>query len=271
MDIALLEKKSAEMRAAILEATVNAGNGHIGGSFSSVDILVALYHGGILNVNSCNPEDENRDRFILSKGHAGIALYTVLADIGFISKDELFTYGRNNTILAEHPDKRINGVEVDTGALGHGLSIGTGMALSGKLSQKKFRTYVLLGDGECNEGSIWEAMMFASHHKLTRLTAIIDRNRQMILGDTEDQIALDPLDDKLRSFGWDVKKIDGHRFIDLFEAIAINNNTKPLAIIANTVKGKGVSFMENVTKWHHGIPSGEDLEIARGELRMKYD
>jgi len=271
MDIDFLEKKAAKIRSTILEATVKAGNGHIGGSFSCVDILVALYHGKILNINLNNCNDPNRDRFILSKGHAGIALYSILADAGFITKEDLFTYGENDTALAEHPDRRINGIEADTGSLGHGLGIGVGIALSGKIDKSNFKTVVLLGDGECNEGSVWEALMFAAHHQLSNLIAIIDRNRQMILGDTEEQLALEPLDKKFKSFGWEVKEIDGHSFDELLGVLLTTDvigSQKPLAIIANTVKGKGVSFMENITKWHHGVPSGEELKVAQKELMV---
>ena len=270
MDYSELRKKSAHIRTLILHAIVSSKKGHIGGAFSCTDILVTLYHGNILRFDSNNPDWDERDRFILSKGHSGIALFAVLADLGFFNMDELKTYCQDGSRLGGHPDRRIPGIEADTGSLGHGLGIGSGMALCAKMDGKNYLTFVLLGDGECHEGSVWEAFLFAAHHKLNNLVAIIDRNRQCVLDYTEDCGQLEPLDKKLQSFGWDTMILDGHSHQDLFEVFsAIRKRVsakKPLAIIANTIKGKGVSYMEGQIKWHHGIPSDEEYQIAIKEL-----
>lgn len=264
-----LERKAAEMRSLILEAIVASQKGHIGGAFSCIEVLVSLYHGGVLRFDPNNPEWEERDRFILSKGHSGIALYAVLADLGFFSKSELMTFCKDGTRLGNHPDRHIPGIEVDTGSLGHGLGIGAGLALSAKMDGKDFLITVLMGDGECYEGSVWEAFLFAGHHHLNNLVAIVDRNQQCVLDFTEECLHLDPIDDKLRCFGWDVEVLDGHSFEDLhraFSGLRNRSSEKPLAVIAQTVKGKGVSFMEREIKWHHGVPSGIELQTARREL-----
>jgi transketolase len=253
----------------ILETVVVAGKGHIGGSLSAVEILVALYHGGIVRVEAKKRNDPLRDRFIMSKGHACEALYAVLADRGFFSASELMHLGREGSILGGHPDRRIPGVEADTGSLGNGLGIGSGLAFAAKLDRAAWRTFVLLGDGECYEGSVWEAMMFAAHHALDNLVAIIDRNQLCVLDRTEECNRLDPLDDKLRAFGWDVVAINGHDIAALTMALSsacTRSNGKPLAVIAHTVKGKGISFMENDVRWHHGVPKDGLLDKARNEL-----
>lgn len=259
----------ARVRRMILETVVAAGKGHIGGSLSAVEILVALYHGGILRVNAKNTIDPVRDRFIMSKGHACEVLYAVLADCGFFSASELMRLGREGSMLGGHPDRRIPGVEANTGSLGNGLGIGAGLAFAAKLDKAAWRTFVLLGDGECYEGSVWEAMMFAAHHALDNLVAIIDRNQLCVLDRTEECNRLEPLDDKLRAFGWDVVTVDGHDIAALIKAISsgyTRSNSKPFAVIANTIKGKGISFMENDVRWHHGVPKGSLLEKARNEL-----
>jgi len=264
-----LNKKAYYIRYLILEAIVAAKKGHIGGAFSCTDILTTLYYGNILRFDANKPDWDERDRFLLSKGHSGIALFAVLADLGFFDIAELKTFCLNNSRLGGHPDRRVPGIEADTGSLGHGLGIGAGMALGAKMDVKDYLTVVLLGDGECYEGSVWEAFLFASHHNLNNLIAVIDRNRQCVLDYTEDCVRLEPFDKKLQSFGWDTLMVDGHSHQDLlevFSTIRERVSEKPLAIIANTIKGKGVSYMEGQIKWHHGVPNDEEYQIAMKEL-----
>jgi transketolase len=271
--IARLKEKAREIRSMVLEMIVGANKGHIGGALSCTDILVSLYHGRMLRVDPRNPRWDKRDRFILSKGHSGSALFAVLADLGFFEKGELDTYCKNGTLLGGHPDRRIPGVEADTGSLGHGLGLGAGMALSAKINKDPHRVVVLLGDGECSEGSVWESLVFASHHKLDNLTLIVDRNRQCVLDFTEECSPLDPLVSRLEAFGWDTREVDGHAFKELLDALAeasSRTSAKPFAIVANTIKGKGISFMESCLKWHHSVPSGEELDQARKELSAEY-
>lgn len=264
-----LEKKSAALRMAVLDMITSAKKGHIGGAYSCMDILVALYYGDILHFDPANPSWPLRDRFILSKGHSGSALFAVLADLGFFDPAELTRYCCNGGILGGHPDRNIPGIEADTGSLGHGLGIGSGMALAAKMDGTDYRVFVLVGDGECNEGSVWEALVFAARHQFANLTLIVDRNRQCVLDFTEDCAPLDPLADRLASFGWDVEEVDGHSFQDLLAAFESKPSARPRAIVANTIKGKGVSFMEGVLKWHHSVPNAEELVVARAELTAK--
>ena len=264
-----LSEKARWVRATVLEMIVGANKGHIGGSLSSTDILISLYQGGVLNVDPRNPKLEERDRFIFSKGHSAESLYAVLADMEYFSTDELMTYGRDGSILGGHVDNNIPGIEVSTGSLGHGLSIGAGLALSARLDGKDYRVYALLGDGECYEGSVWEGAMFAAHHRLSNLAAIVDRNRQITLNYTEDINELDPFVDKWKAFNWDVHVVDGHsipELIETFQDLKHRESDRPAVVIANTVKGKGVSFMEGNLHWHHNVPKPEQVEIARKEL-----
>ncbi len=268
MDVNRLQRKATELRLKIVETIAGAEKGHIGGALSCADILTMLYYGGILRVKPSDRHWPERDRFILSKGHVGAALYVVLADLGYFDDAELARLNRGG-ILGEHPDRGVPGVEIDSGSLGHGLGIGAGMALAAKLDGKAYQTVVLLGDGECYEGSVWEAAMFASHHRLNSLLAIVDRNGQMVNDFTEGVNRLDPLKAKWEAFGWDAREIDGHSFDDLqsaFGDLRERNGMSPLVVIANTVKGKGVSFMERQLAWHHGGISGAKLESARCEL-----
>jgi transketolase len=267
-DSKFLENKARQLRVDIVKSIHKAGKGHIGGAFSIVEILTTLYYGKILKFDSKNPNWKFRDRFILSKGHAGIALYAVLADLGFFPKEEL-NFLNKGRLLAEHPDPRIPGVEIVSGSLGHGLSVGAGMALADKLDKADRSTFVLMGDGECYEGSVWEAAMFASHHQLNNLCGIVDRNGLITHGSTEEINKLEPFADKWQAFGWKVLEVDGHNFNDLNEALNKFQDRqfiKPTLIIANTVKGKGVSFMENQAKWHHGGIDDEKLKSALLEL-----
>ncbi|MBU1083542.1 MAG: transketolase [Candidatus Omnitrophica bacterium] len=263
-----LNKKSKWVRNRVLEMCLSVG-GHLVSSFSCVDIIVALYYGGILHYDPKRPEIEDRDRFILSKGHAAPTIYAVLADLGFFPMEELARYSCGGGILGAHPDKVIPGVEVTTGSLGHGLGLAAGMALAAQIDKKSYMNVVLMGDGECSEGSIWESALFASHNQLSNLIAIIDHNKLCVTDFTRNCIGLDPLQDKWEAFGWDVVNVDGHSFCDLldvFRGFRFRKANRPLMVIADTVKGKGVSFMENDPFWHTRIPTGEQIESAKREL-----
>jgi transketolase len=266
-EIARLKLQAEKIRKRVLEIIFSANAGHTGGSLSSIEIETALYF-HIMNVDAKNPKDINRDRFILSKGHSVEALYSVLAEAGFIDDEMLSTYGKFNSKLAGHPINKIPGIELNSGALGHGLSVGVGLAMAAKMDGKSYKTYVLMGDGEQGEGSIYEAAMAANHYKLDNLIAIIDRNELQISGRTEDVMSLEPIRQRWEAFGWDVSEVDGNNMedvISLFESLSMCNS-KPKLIIADTTKGNGISFMEKVTKWHHGVPSEEQLQEAVSEI-----
>ncbi len=263
-----LEKKAQWVRRQTLELCVRGDTGHLVSSLSCTDILVALYYGGILRYDPIKPKWDVRDRFIMSKGHGGIALYPILADLGYFPEEELENYGQDGCILGGHPDSNIAGIETITGSLGHGLGIAVGMALSGKLDKKDYKVITLLGDGECYEGSIWESANFAGSHELGNLIAVIDRNGISATDFTENYKRLEPLAEKWEVFGWQVECVDGHSFEQLIYAFDVMHE-KPLVVIANTIKGKGVSFMENQPMCHSWIPRGEQLELARLELGEK--
>ncbi len=265
-----LKIQSEKIRRRIVEIVYSAKSGHIGGSLSSVDIETALYF-HIMNVDPKNPAMENRDRFILSKGHSVEALYSVLSAAGFIEDAVLDTYGQMNTILYGHPTKKVPGIELNSGALGHGLPVGVGMSMAAKMDKKPFHTYVLMGDGEQGEGSIYEAVMSASHYKLDNLVAIIDRNNLQISGKTEDVMSLEPMRERWESFGWDVMDVAGNdmeALVGAFESIRYDNG-KPTLLIAHTTKGCGVSYMEEVPKWHHGLPSDTQYDQAIAEINER--
>lgn len=267
-----LIKKANWVRNTVLDMGVKAGAAHLAPAFSCTEILVALYYGGIIRFDPRNPGWEERDRFILSKGQAAIALYAVLADLGFFPVSELDSFTRAGSRLGGHAEDTIPGVEAFTGSLGHGLSIAAGLALAAKIDKKDYLTVALLGDGECHEGSIWEAAMFAAHHKLSNLIAIVDNNGLSATDFIERYIKLGPLADKWEAFGWDVANINGHSFKEIFSALKdahVRKSNNPLVIIAKTVKGKGVSFMENKPIWHYRIPIGKELRLARKELSLK--
>ena len=269
-----LKKKSAEMRLEIINTIFSAKKGHIGGAYSCLDLLVCLYYGNILNISPEIQNSNERDIFILSKGHSGIAQYVILADLGFFKKEDLSSFNHNGSFLGEHPDKEIPGIEADTGSLGHGIGIAVGYAFASKLDNLKRKIYVIVGDGECYEGSIWESIMFASHHQLDNLCIIVDRNNQITLDFTEDCNALDPIDEKFSSFGLNIFKTPGHdheQILNTFKKINIKKNSKPNLIIANTTKGKGVSFMESNLKWHHGLPNDEEKNVALEELNKELE
>jgi transketolase len=264
-----LEKKTKLFRREILEMTFKAGSGHPGGSMSAIDIITALYYYK-MQVDPKNPKWKNRDRFVLSKGHVCPALYTVLAELGFFPKEALWTLRQPGSILQGHPDmNQTPGVEMSTGSLGQGLSVGCGMALAAKLDKKDYKVYCMLGDGEVQEGNIWEGAMFAAHEKLDNLIAILDRNRLQIDGFTEDVISLEPLAKKWESFGWNVLEIkDGNDMRAILMALdkATEMKGKPTIIIAHTIKGKGVSFMENKVGYHGRALKPDEMELARKEL-----
>lgn len=271
IDIKKTELLSKKIRKHALKMTHLGNSSHIGSNLSIADILAVLY-GCILHYNSKDPKLANRDRFILSKGHAGAALYATLAECGFMPLEKLKTHCQNGSDLSGHiSHKGIPGVELSTGSLGHGLPVACGIALAAKINKKKHRVFALLSDGECDEGSNWEAILFAAHHKLNNLTVIIDRNRLQSIYSTEDTLALEPFGEKWKSFGWDVIDINGHDHNELFQSCSNDKNlkTKPLCVIANTIKGKGVSFMENNTLWHYRSPQGDEYRLAMEELKKK--
>lgn len=266
-----LKQKALWLRQQVLKMTCGAGAGHVAPSFSCAEILVSLYQGRILKVDHRNPKWAKRDRFILSKGQAAVGLYAVLADMGFFPIGELSSFTNNGSRLGGHTEDTIPGVEAFTGSLGHGLSLGCGLALAAKIDRKDFLTVVLHGDGECHEGSVWEAAMFAAFHKLNNLVVIIDRNGQSAIDFIEEYISLNPLSDKWTSFGWDVVQINGHsisQILEAFKEVRYQETDKPLVIIAETIKGKGVSFMERKPIWHYRIPVGDELDVAYQELKM---
>lgn len=267
-----LKKKANWLRSQVLEMIAAAGKGHIGGAFSCADILVTLFYAGILRLKPSQPNWPKRDRFLLSKGHSAAALYVILADLGFFPVSELSVYQKEGCILSGHPYRGIPGIEADTGSLGHGLGIGAGLALAAKMSKEDYLTIVLMGDGECNEGSVWEAGMFAAAHKLNNLIGIVDKNGLCATDFIKNCTDIDPLDEKWKAFGWDVVVVNGHSFEQLTQALTglrERKSEKPLMIIAETIKGKGVSFMENNPSWHHGVPKGDKLEAARKELKQE--
>jgi len=267
MTINELTKKSVEYRKNILKYIFHANAGHTGGSLSCIDILNVLYN-HVMNVSPENFASPDRDRYIQSKGHSVEALYVVLADKGFFPEADLETLCKYKSHYIGHPTRKVKGVEQNTGALGHGLPISVGTALSAKLDSKNFRVFTLLGDGELPEGSNWEAALTASHYKLDNLCAIIDHNKLQITGPTSQVCNTDPIDKKFESFGWSVRHIDGHDYealIKTFEALPFERG-KPSLVIAHTVKGKGVSYMENNIKWHHGVPDEKQYEVALNEL-----
>lgn len=267
-----LEKKANYIRNQTLDMCVRAGTGHVTSSFSCTELVLALYYGGILRYDASNPKWDGRDRFILSKGHASPLLYAILADLGFFPESEIWKFCQSDGMFGVHLQNDVPGVEITAGSLGHGLGIAVGIALAAKMDRESYLTFVLLGDGECYEGSIWEAAMLASHHELNNLIAIVDRNWLCVTDFTENCVRLNPLDKKWKSYGWDVVTINGHSFEDILSALngfRSRQLSKPLVIIANTVKGKGVSFMENQPLWHGIAPKGKDAEMAKIELTEK--
>ncbi len=249
-----LERKAWDIRKSIIEITFTCGGSHLGGSLSQTDVLVALYY-KYLNIDPARPDWEDRDRFILSKGHGGVGWAAVLGDKGYFDKALLKNFNKTGSPFGMHLDSlKVKGCDASTGSLGHGLAIATGLAMGAKLRKKTFRSYCMMGDGELCEGSVWEAAILAGHHKLDNLTAFVDRNKLMIDGPTEQITTLEPLADKFKAFGWETLTIDGHDYAAIGGAIeqARTIKGKPTMIICNTVKGKCVELMENQPSWHYG-------------------
>ncbi len=265
----MTQQLAAKIRRHVLEMTSRGGSSHIASAFSMTDIIAVLY-GEVLRKDPKDPKWAKRDRFILSKGHAGAAVYAALAESGYFSTEILETHYQDGSFLSGHVShKGIPGVELSTGSLGHGLSVGTGMALAAKRSGQDHRVVVVLSDGECDEGSNWEAIMFASHHKLGNLVAIVDYNKLQSLTTISETLELEPFEDKWRSFGWDVRRVDGHNHHELKNVLSLTAGAKPLCIIADTIKGKGVSFMENKVVWHYRTAKGDEYEAAKVELEAR--
>lgn len=261
-----LELKSVRYRQAMLRIIKHAGAGHTGGGLSCMDILNVLYN-RVLRVSPATFGLPHRDRYIQSKGHCVEALYVVLADRGFFPESELETLCEYKSHFVGHPTRKVPGVEQNTGALGHGLSVCVGLALAARKDRLSNRVFTLLGDGELAEGSVWEAAMSASHHHLDNLIAIVDRNTLQITGRTRDVCSNEPLEAKFAAFGWHVRSVDGHNLNALASALDVDSSPgRPMVVIADTVKGKGVSFMEDVGKWHHGVPSDAEYAAALAEL-----
>ena len=271
-EIKLLEETAKGIRKDIVNVTEWAGGAHIGGALSMVEVLVILYF-KYMNVDPHNPDKPDRDRFILSKGHGGVGFAPVLARKGYFDFDLLKTFNRFQSPFGMHLDgSKVKGVDASTGSLGHGLPIALGLSLGARLKKESWKTYCLLGDGECNEGSVWEAAMAAGQFNVTNLITIVDRNHLMIDGTTEEVMGLEPFSDKWEAFGFIVKEVDGHSFKELAYAIdfAHNQDEKPVVIIANTKKGRGVDYMEDNVKWHYGSMNSTLAEQARESIDEMY-
>jgi len=270
VDFVELDHVARGIRGKLVEMSHAAGTPHLGSSLSCVDILVAAYW-GVLRIDSQNPDDPERDRFILSKGHAATTLYATLAERGFFPRAVLDTFTKSGSVLAEHPGPRcVPGIEAATGSLGHGLSLGIGMALAARIQKRNYRVIVVMSDGECNEGSVWEAAQFAPAQKLDQLAVVIDYNKWQATGRSNEIMSLDPLRQKWEAFGWNSFDVDGHDRKALIEILqrTSDGSGKPLAIVAHTTKGKGISFMEDDNNWHYRIPNAEEVLKAKRELKL---
>jgi len=270
MKVKELELRSEINRKRLIEVACIAKAAHLGGDLSSLNMLTVLYH-QIMNVDPKKPEDPARDRFVLSKGHCVEALYVTLESKGFFTRDLTNTLGKFGSLLAGHPTNDVPGIEVNTGSLGHGLSLGVGMAIAAKMDGSSFKTFVLMGDGEQGEGSVYEAAMAANHYKLDNLVAVIDRNDLQISGNTEDIMALENMQKRWLALGWDVAELNGDIIEDIvnaFDRIDYNNN-RPHLLISHTTKGKGVSYMEGLYEWHHKIPDSEKCQQALEEISTR--
>lgn len=265
-----LRRKAIQIRKDLFQLIYDAKAGHTGGSLSNTDILTTLYY-DVMNINVEDPKWADRDRFIASKGHSVESIWCILADLGFFPKEELKTYSQFGSRLIGHPNNKVPGIEMNTGALGHGLAISVGMALAAKKDQKDYRVFCLMGDGEQAEGSLWEAAMAGAHYKLDNLVGIVDRNRLQISGGTEDVMGLEPLEDKWSAFGWNVVSIDGNNIAELQKTFraAPESPGKPTLVMANTIKGKGTSFSANAPEWHHKVPTEAELTQALNELNVE--
>ena len=256
------------VRGEILKMCHHAGTAHLASSLSCVEILVAAYF-GVLRIDPKRPDDPLRDRFILSKGHAVSSLYAVLAERGYFPLDQLKQYNEDGQHLPEQPSPGcMPGVELATGSLGHGLSVGLGQALAGRILGQDFRVYVLVSDGECNEGTVWEAAMFAPAQRLNHVTVMVDYNKWQATGRSQQIMALDPLVDKWRAFGWEATEVDGHDLAALTQAMSAPPTDRPRAIVAHTCKGKGITFMEDDNNWHYRVPNSQEMSLAFAELGL---
>lgn len=258
-----------DIRKTIYKIAHHAGGGHMGAAFSMADIISVLYFDNVLKYDASNPMWEDRDKFILSKGHACYALYAALAKAGYFPEEELWSVGKPGSKFGGHPKMyEIPGVEASTGALGHGLSFAIGIAYANKVDHRDSHVYVVLGDGECQEGSIWEGALSAPTLELDNLTVIVDHNKLQAMDDLESIVRMQPFADKWRAFGWNVLEIDGHDYIEIKEALLARKEGKPTLVVANTIKGKGVSFMENVPIWHYRMPNEPELLILMDNLGL---
>ena len=263
-------KLAYEIRRHVIEMTHTSRASHVASALSTADILAVLY-GSVMKIYPDDPCNSSRDRFILSKGHAGAAVYAVLSETGFFPISELRNYYQDGSTLSGHiSHKNVPGVEVSTGSLGHGVSVACGMAMAARMDDRKHHVFVLMGDGECEEGSVWEMALFASHNKLTNFTVIIDHNQYQAMGTCEFVCSLNNLADKWNSFGFETIECDGHNHDDMAKVLRMQGSDKPVCIIAHTVKGKGISFMENNLLWHYRDPQGEFYENALKELEEHY-
>ena len=266
-----LELLCEKNRKRLVEVVYNAHAGHIGGDLSCLNVMTALYFEVMRNISPADPKNPNRDRFVLSKGHCVEALYVTLEAKGFLKSEVMDTLGKFGSILSGHPTIEVPGIEVNSGALGHGLSIGVGMAIAAKMDKKDYRTYVLMGDGEQGEGSIYEAAMAGNRYHLDNLVAIIDRNHLQISGNTEDVMPIDSIKERWSAFGWDVITMNGDSMEDIVKTFAAIDyqNGKPHLLVSETTKGKGVSFMEGIAKWHHGVLNEEQCKAAVKEIEER--
>ncbi len=264
------EELSVRIRLKAWDMAYKAKASHMGGNFSMADAISVLYT-DVVNIDPKNPEDVNRDRVVLSKGHCCAVMYALLAQKGFFPEEELEHFGEDGSILSCHISKKVPGVELSSGSLGHGAAVAAGMALNGKLNNKDYQVYAICGDGECDEGSIWEMVMFAGQHKLDNFTVIIDANKMQAMGDTKDIIDLQPISEKWRLFGWTAIDVNGHNHDELRAAFSTPHEGKPKVIVSNTIKGHGVSFMENSLWWHYQIPFNEYYPKAIDELNAKLE
>lgn len=262
-----IQQTAGDIRKTIYKIAHYAGGGHMGAAFSMADIISVLYFDNVLRYDASNPDWKDRDKFVLSKGHACYALYAVLAKAGYFPEEELWNVGKTGSMFGGHPKLRdIPGVEASTGALGHGLSFAIGIAYANKVDDRKSHTYVMLGDGECQEGSIWEGALSAPTLELDNLTVIVDHNKLQAMDDLENIVHMKPFADKWKAFGWNVVEIDGHNCNEIKKALLMRQEKKPTLVVANTIKGKGVSFMENVPIWHYRMPNEKELAILFKDL-----
>jgi len=271
LDLKSLKEMASQIRGDVIEMSHRAETPHLGSCLSVIDILVGAFFGGSIRISPSNPQDPDRDRIILSKGHAATVLYAILARCGYFPLDRLNDYAREGSSLQEHPGpSSVPGVEVATGSLGHGLGVGLGMALAARSQRKQFRVVAVLSDGECNEGSVWEAALFGAAQKLSNVTVFVDYNKWQATGRSNEVLALAPLREKWAAFGWDAHEIDGHSMEAILEALKMSPDPagRPRAFICNTIKGKGCSFMEDDNNWHYRIPKADEVQAAFKELGL---